>query len=177
MNVGVIFSGRAVFLLLMILFIVTGIMLSFWGYKYFRIILLGMVGAVICFFAYQVSERLAENPVVRLILCVAVSFFGICMAYFVDIIITFFLEKTRAKRIMVGRIYIFSALLGAILLAFTVYYGIYRSRIAAMLTAFVFGGTGLVVQYRNKDKQIRFRTYDDLVKLKPLSREGGEEAG
>lgn len=164
-------SGGIVLLLLILLFMAVGIMLCFWGYKYFRLILFGAVCGVICFLGYRLSERLAGDPVIRLILCVAVSFLGICLAYFAEIIIIFVLDKTVVKRIMAERTYMVSAVLGAVILAVTVYCGIYRSRTAAVLTALVCGGSGFMVQYRNKEKQVRFKTYDDLMKLRPLEKE------
>lgn len=174
MNPELISSGRIVFFLLILLFIITGTMLCFWGYKYFRLIMFGIVCGAICFLGYRLSERLTGNLVIRLILCVAVSFMGICLAYFTYIIIAFLMEKTRIRKMAAQRAYMISAVLGAVVLALTVYYGIYHSRMAAVMTALVCGGGGFVVQRRNKEKQVRFKTYDDLMKLKPL-KESGED--
>lgn len=175
MDTGLIFSGRIEMVLLIILLIVTGSILCFLGYKYFRLIIFGTVCGWICFLGYQLSKRLAGNLSIRLILCVAVSFLGICLVYFAAVILNFLLEKIKIKRFMTRRTYIVSAVLGAIVLAFTVYYGIYHSRTAAVLTALVGGGSGFTVQHKKKEKHIRFKTYDDLLRLHPLEESGGDE--
>lgn len=175
MNVGLMSSERTVCFVLILLFMVAGSMLCFWGYKYFRLIMFGTACGVICFLGYQLSERMAENPVILLVLCVAVSSMGICLAYFAYVILAFLMEKTKVRKMASRRIYIVSAILGAIILSFTVYYGICHSRMAAVLTALVCGGGGFAVQHGNREKQVKFKTYDDLIMLKPLNESEGDK--
>lgn len=175
MDAKLIFSGNLVFWLLIILLIATGILLCFFGYKYFRLISLGAICGVICFGGYHVAVRLTGNPIICLILCVSISSLGICMTYFVATVLTFLLDKTVVRQFMADKAYLVSAFLGAMVLALTFYFGIYRSLIAAVLIGLVCGGSGLKVQNKNKEKQVRFRTYEDLLKLKPL--DGGEKSG
>lgn len=176
MNLGLVFSKSIILCLLVVLAIVIGCMLCFWGYKYFRIISLGAIGSVICFLGYLAAKILTGNLVIRLILAVSLSFFGFALAYFVNIIITFFLEKMKVRRAMGQKSYIVSAILGAALLAFAFYFGIYHSVIGAVLIGILCGGIGLTVQHKNKEKQVQFKTYDDLLKLQPLKeKEEAEE--
>lgn len=168
------FSRETVSFLFLVVLAAAGLLCCFWGYKYFRTAVFMTCSGGICFGGYRLAERLAGNLIVRLVLCIAVSFLGICLMYFVSIVATFLLEKIAVRRKIAGGTWFVSSLLGAGILAVASYYGIFYNLTVAGCVFLVCGTAGLMVQHRNREKQVQFKTYDDLLKLEPLKKEEKE---
>ncbi len=159
-----------------ILLMIVGILFCFWGYKFFRTILFMGIGTVACYGSYLLVESMTPNPVARMFLTVSLTFFCVCFVYFLDIIGAFILDKLRMREALGKRTYLLAAPLGAAVIGLTIYFLIWRDKAAAGAAAAVCLAAGLIYQHSKRKKQIRFRSYDDLIKLpRPEFHEAGRD--
>ncbi len=164
-----VFSKEVLVFAGMILLLVVGILFCFWGYKFFRTILFMGIGTASCYGGYLLVEPLTGNLVLRMILTVTLTFVGVCFVYFLDIICGYVLGRLggglRIKTFFSKRVYLLSAPLGALILGLTIYNMIWRDGILSSLFAIVCLVFGLIFQNAKRKKQVRFKSYDDLLKL------------
>ena len=160
-----VFSKEVLIFLGVILLIAVGILFCFWGYKYFGTILFMGIGAVLCYGSFLLVEPMTNNSVIRLFLTVSLTFLALCFVYFLSIIWGFILDKLRIRTALAKRIYLLAAPLGAAVLGLTIYFMIWRDEIVAGVIAAVCLITGLIFQHSKRKKQVRFRSYNDLLKL------------
>ncbi len=164
-----------VFVGIIILFLV-GILFCFWGYKYFRTVLFLGIGAVVSYASFLLIEPMTGNPVVRMFLTVSLTFLGICIVYFLDIILGYFMDRLRLRSILGKNIFLLAAPLGAVIIGLTIYWFIWRGLTVSVVTAGVCGAAGLIFQYINRKKTVRFRCYNDLLQMpRPKTDENGLE--
>lgn len=161
-----VFSEELIVFLLIILLVIVGVLFCFWGYKYFQTsCFLGIAGGL-CHISYKLVEMLTSNKVLQLFLSITLTFLGMCFVYLLVIILNFLMDKTRVRNMLVKKTFIFSSVMGGVILGATIYYGIYRNVTAS---AVIGGGlcvVGMLVQYKNRGKQIQFKTYNDLMRMK-----------
>ena len=160
-----VFSKEMIIFLGVILLIVVGILFCFWGYKYFGTILFMGIGATLCYGSFLLVEPMTDNSVIRLFLTVSLTFLGLCFVYFLSIIWGFILDKLRIRTALAKRSYLLAAPLGAAILGLTIYFMIWRDEIVAGVIAAVCLIVGLIYQHSKRKKQVRFRSYNDLLKL------------
>lgn len=160
-----VFSKEVLVFAGMILLLFVGILFCFWGYKFFRKILFMGIGTASCYGGYLLVEPLTGNLVLRMILTVTLTFVGVCFVYFLDIIFGFILDRLGIRNALGKRTYLFAAPLGALLLGLTIYYMIWRDVILSSLIAIGCLTFGLIFQNKMRKKQVRFKSYDDLLKL------------
>ena len=160
-----VFSKEVLIFLGVILLMIIGFLFCFFGYKFFGTILLTGIGTVMCYGSFLLVEPMTSNPVIRLFLTVSLTFLGVCLAYFLDIIWGFILDKLRIRNVLAKNIYLLAAPLGAAILGLTIYYMIWRGKIVAIAIAGVCLVIGLFFQFFKRKKQVRFRSYNDLMKL------------
>lgn len=160
-----VFSKEVLVFAGMILLLFVGILFCFWGYKFFRTILFMGIGTASCYGGYLLAEPLTGNLVLRMILTVTLTFVGVCFVYFLDIIFGFILDRLGIRNALGKRTYLFAAPLGALLLGLTIYYMIWRDVILSSLIAIGCLTFGLIFQNKKRKKQVRFKSYDDLLKL------------
>lgn len=123
------------------------------------------IGTASCYGGYLLVEPLTGNLVLRMILTVTLTFVGVCFVYFLDIIFGFILDRLGIRNALGKRTYLFAAPLGALLLGLTIYYMIWRDVILSSLIAIGCLTFGLIFQNKMRKKQVRFKSYDDLLKL------------
>lgn len=160
-----VFSKDILILVGVALLIVVGILFCFWGYKYFGTILFMGIGVAVCYGSFLLIEPMTDNSVIRMFLTVSLTFLGVCFVYFLSIIWGFILDKLRIRTALAKRTYLLAAPLGAAILGLTIYFMIWRDEIAAGVIAAVCLIIGLIFQHSKKKNQVRFRTYNDLLKL------------
>ena len=161
-----VFSEELLIFLGVILMLIVGTLFCFWGYKYFRTILLLGVGAVICYLGYLLVEQMTTNLAVRMFLTVSLTFLGVCFVYFMVIVLSYILDKLRIRNALGKYSYLLAAPLGAAILGLTIYYFIWRDANTVGVFAGVCLVFGLIFQHLKRKKQIRFRSYNDLLRLK-----------
>lgn len=145
-----------------IILMVAGILFCFWGYKYFRTVLFLGIGAAACYASFLIVESMTGNLVIRMFLTVSLTFLGICIVYFLDIIWGYFLDRSWLRNALGKNIYLIAAPLGAVIIGLTVYWFIWRGPVAAVVTAVACGVCGLIFQYFRRSKVVRFKCYNDL---------------
>ena len=160
-----VFSKEVLIFLGVILLMIVGVLFCFYGYKFFGTILLIGIGTVMCYGSFLLVEPMTPNTVIRLFLTVSLTFLGVCLAYFLDIIWGFILDKLRIRNVLAKNIYLLAAPLGAAIIGLTIYYMIWRGKIVAIAIACVCLAIGLVFQFFKRKKQVRFKSYNDLMKL------------
>ncbi|MDE5698452.1 MAG: hypothetical protein K2I96_13760, partial [Lachnospiraceae bacterium] len=160
-----VFSEETLIFVGVILLMVVGSLFCFWGYKYFGTILLMGIGIATCYGCYLLVEPMTDNPVIIMFLTVSLTFWGLCFVYFLSIIWGFILDKMRIRTALAKRNYLLAAPVGAAILGLTIYYMIWRDEIVAGAIAAVCLVTGLIYQHSKRNKQVRFRSYNDLLRL------------
>lgn len=163
------FSKEVLVFIGVILLVIVGILFCFWGYKYFRTVLFVGIGTVVCYAAYLLIEPMTANLVIRMFLTVSLTFFGVCILYFFHTIFVYILDRLRLGNVTGKYTYLIAAPLGAAVLGLTIYHFIWRDLTGAALTSAACGAAGLVYQHFQRKKTVRFRCYNDLLRL-PRSR-------
>ncbi len=149
-----------------VLLLLVGTLFCFWGYKYFRTVLFLGIGVVVCYCSYLLVEPMTANLVIRMFLTVSLTFLGVCFAYFLDIIFGYLLDRFRVRGALGKRTYLIAAPLGAAILGLTVYYFIWRDAAVALVIALCCLVPGLIFQHHKRKKMVRFRCYNDLLRLR-----------
>lgn len=160
------FSKEIIVFLGVILLMIVGTLFCFWGYKYFRAVLFLGIGAVLCYGSYLLVEPMTANLVIRMFLTVSLTFLGMCFVYFLDIVFSYLLDRLRIRSALGKRVYLVAAPLGAAILGLTIYFYIYRDMVVAFGVALCCLVPGLIFQHRKRKKMIRFRCYNDLLRLR-----------
>ncbi len=159
------FSKELLVFVGVILLVIVGTLFCFWGYKFFRTVLFIGIGVVACCVSYLLVEPMTPKLVIRMFLTVSLTFLGLCFFYLVDIIFSYVLDKLHIRDALGKRTYLLAAPLGAAILGLTIYYFIWRDEITAAVISLVCLAVGLPFQYVKRKKQVRFRTYNDLLRL------------
>lgn len=160
------FSKEIIVFLGVILLMIVGTLFCFWGYKYFRAVLFLGIGAVLCYGSYLLVEPMTANLVIRMFLTVSLTFLGMCFAYFLDIVFGYLLDRLRIRSALGKRVYLVAAPLGAAILGLTIYFYIWRDVVVAFGIALCCLVPGLIIQHHKRKKMIRFRCYNDLLRLR-----------
>lgn len=153
-----------------IFLLAAGLLFCIWGYKYFQTISFMAMAFLMCYAGLLIAESLTKNMIAKMFISVMLGFLGVCMLYFLNIIVNFLIKESWIKRFLVKNSYIFSSLLGAILFVGVMYAKVYHNMIIAVILLVLLAASGLFIQYKNKEKQIQFRTYEDLYRMKPLAK-------
>lgn len=159
------FSGEILTFSGVILLIAVGFLLCFFGYKFFGTLLFVGMGIVMCYGSFHLVEPMTTNSIIRMFVTVSLTFLGICLMYFLSIIWGYILDKLRIRNVLEKNAYLLAAPLGAAILGLTIYYLIWCDRIVAITVAGACLVIGVVFQFFNRKKQVRFRTYNNLLKM------------
>lgn len=165
------FSGEVVTLLIVMIAMAAGIMMCFWGYRYFQTILLILLGCLCGICGYKISESMTDNLVLRMCIFVMFTFLGVSLLYFFSVWWTFFTRRLKIQAFLQRTIHIVSSLLGAAVVGGVLYGQVYRNLAVALITGAVFALAGILYGFRTKSGRRVFRTYEDLVKMPPLAEE------
>lgn len=160
------FSKETLMFVGVILLLIVGTLFCFWGYKYFRTVFFLGIGVVVCYGSYLLTEPMTANLVIRMFLTVSLTFLGMCFAYFLDIVFGYLLDRLRIRSALGKRIYLLAAPLGAAILGLTIYGYIWRDAVTAAGISLVCLVPGLIFQHRRRKRMVRFRCYNDLLRLR-----------
>lgn len=160
------FSKEIIVFLGVILLMIVGTLFCFWGYKYFRAVLFLGSGVVVCYGSYLLVEPMTASLVIRMFLTVSLTFLGMCFVYFLDIVFGYLLDRLRIRSALGKRVYLVAAPLGAAILGLTIYFYIWRDVVVAFGIALCCLVPGLIIQHHKRKKMIRFRCYNDLLRLR-----------
>lgn len=160
------FSKGTLMFVGVILLLIVGTLFCFWGYKYFRTVLFLGIGVVVCYGSYLLVEPMTANLVIRMFVTVSLTFLGMCFVYFLDIVFGYLLDRLRIRSALGKRTYLFAAPLGAAVLGLTIYGCIWRDAVAAAGISLACLVPGLVFQHHRRKRMVRFRCYNDLLRLR-----------
>lgn len=160
------FSKEIILFLGVILLMIVGTLFCFWGYKYFRTVLFLGIGVVVCYGSYLLVEPMTANLVIRMFLTVSLTFLGMCFVYFLNIVFSYVLDRLRIRSALGKRAYLLTAPLGAAILGLVIYFYIWRDAVVTAGITLCCLTAGLVFQYRKRKKMVRFRCYNDLLRLR-----------
>ena len=160
------FSKGTLMFVGVILLLIVGTLFCFWGYKYFRTVLFLGIGGVVCYGSYLLVEPMTANLVIRMFVTVSLTFLGMCFVYFLDIVFGYLLDRLRIRSALGKRTYLFAAPLGAAVLGLTIYGCIWRDAVVAAGISLACLVLGLVFQHHRRKRMVRFRCYNDLLRLR-----------
>ncbi len=160
------FSKGTLMFVGVILLLIVGTLFCFWGYKYFRTVLFLGIGVVVCYGSYLLVEPMTANLVIRMFVTVSLTFLGMCFVYFLDIVFGYLLDRLRIRSALGKRTYLFAAPLGAAVLGLTIYGCIWRDAVVAAGISLACLVLGLVFQHHRRKRMVRFRCYNDLLRLR-----------
>ena len=160
------FSKGTLMFVGVILLLIVGTLFCFWGYNYFRTVLFLGIGVVVCYGSYLLVEPMTANLVIRMFVTVSLTFLGMCFVYFLDIVFGYLLDRLRIRSALGKRTYLFAAPLGAAVLGLTIYGCIWRDAVVAAGISLACLVLGLVFQHHRRKRMVRFRCYNDLLRLR-----------
>ena len=160
------FSKGTLMFVGVILLLIVGTLFCFWGYKYFRTVLFLGIGVVVCYGSYLLVEPMTANLVIRMFVTVSLTFLGMCFVYFLDIVFGYLLDRLRIRSALGKRTYLFAAPLGAAVLGLTIYGCIWRDAVVAAGISLACLVLGLVFEHHRGKRMVRFRCYNDLLRLR-----------
>ncbi len=160
------FSKGTLMFVGVILLLIVGTLFCFWGYKYFRTVLFLGIGVVVCYGSYLLVEPMTANLVIRMFVTVSLTFLGMCFVYFLDIVFGYLLDRLRIRSALGKRTYLFAAPLGAAVLGLTIYGCIWRDAVVAAGISLACLVLGLVFQHHRRKRMVRFRCYNDLLRIR-----------
>ena len=165
------FSNELVTLILVVIALVAGVLLCFWGYRYFQTIALVLLGCLCGKIGYQIGESMTGNEILKMCIFVIFAFFGVCMCYCLSIIGTKTTKGMGIQTFLHRTLHIIASLAGALIVAVVTYTQVYRNLLVVILGAVILAVAGIWYGNRNLKAKRVFHTYDDLSKLEPLTEE------
>lgn len=163
-----IFSGELVSLLMVLTMTVSGVLLCFWGYRYFKVLILIVFGCLSGTVGAQSGAGMTENLIAQMYIFVMFSFLGVCLFYLISICWTMLCKNLCRWSMLQKGSCVVSSALGAAVAGMAVYLKIYHNLIAVMIGTILLFLAGICHGYCSDRKERRFYTYEDLLRIEPL---------
>lgn len=168
---GISFSGEWIAAILAVAVLAVGVLLSFWGYRYFETMILVFLGCMSAAAGYLISRRMTDRLILQMCMVVIFVFLLVCLFYFFSEVWNWFLRKLKLHTAWQKGIAKISPFLGAGIAGGVLYTRIFRSSAAAAALSVILCVAGsLYTRKKEKEKRI-FYTYEDLIRLEPLEQE------
>lgn len=165
------FSQEVITLVIVIVALVTGVTLCFWGYRYFQTIALVLIGCVCGAIGFKIGESMTPNPVLQMCIFVMFTFLGVCLFYFLSILWATLLNKLKIQAFIQRTLHIIAAVSGALIVGIVTYTQVFKNLIAVVIGTAVLAIGGIWYGIKSIKAKRVFRTYEDLYKMKPLTEE------
>lgn len=165
------FSSEWMNLLLVIAVLTAGIFLCFWGYRYFQTISLVLLGCLCGMIGYKIGSFMTSNRILQMWFFVMFTFLGVCMCYFLSTLWVYFINKLGIQSFLQKTLHIIASVMGAVIVGITTYMKVYHNFATAAVIILLLMAAGGWYGMRNVRVRRVFRTYDDLIKMKPLTEE------
>lgn len=172
---GITFSREWIVLILVAAVLAAGILLCFWGYRYFQTIILVLLGCGAIAAGYLISREMTDRLILQMCIVVMLAFLQICLFYFLASIGSWLLRRFRMQAAWQKCVYIVSPVLGAVIVGGVIYTQIYRSVAAACIPAAVIGAAGMGYSKKRSKQRRVFYTYEDLLRLEMNGREKADD--
>ncbi len=171
MEGGLTFNYELVSFVMVIAFILAGLVLCFMGYKYLQALCIVALGCFCGLVGIRVADTMTQNLILKMCFFVMFTFLGVCIFYFLSILIISVLKALHIKNALAKRMYLFAALLGAAVVGAVTYIKIYNGLYVALGLFAVLGITGSLWGKKKAAERKPFHTYDELYEMKPLPKE------
>ena len=165
----IVFSQELITLIVVIVALITGVLLCFWGYRYFKTIALILLGCICGIIGYRIGEGMTSNLVLQMCIFIMFTFLGVCIFYLLSMVWVWFLDKLKIRAFVQRTLHIIASLTGALLVGLITYFMVFQNVIVAVIIAGILAIAGVCYGIRNVKARRVFRTYDDLKKLEPLT--------
>lgn len=167
----IIFSKELITLILVIVALIAGVLLCFWGYRYFKTIALIILGCFSGALGYRIGQGMTSNLILQMCMVIMITFLGVCLFYFLAILWSWFTNKIGIQTFLQRFLHIIAALIGALFVGVITYTQVYQNGIAVIIITVLLAGAGIWYGMRSIKARRVFRTYEDLLRLKPLTEE------
>ncbi len=167
----IVFSEEVITLFLVIVALIAGILLCFWGYRYFQTIALVLWGCLCGALGYKIGSEMTQNEILQMCIFVIFTFLGVCLLYFISMFLIKALEKLKLQSTLNRLLNILISLAGAVIVGVITYTKIYRNLGVVLVLAVILGIGGIVYGIKKAESRKVFRTYDHIAKMKPLTEE------
>lgn len=168
------FTYEMVEFLLTWFLLAAGLLLCFLGYKYAQTLFLFLFGTFSGVFGIKIAEKMTQSMVMRMTFFVLFTFFGVCLLYWISIMLGYVLNRLKLRTFLAKRIYLVTAICGSVVTGGVVYFRIYHNIYVACGLFVTLAVMGTLYGKKKAAKRRVFRTYDDLYQMKPL--EEGEQS-
>ena len=168
------FTNEIIVFVISILAIMAGVLLCFWGYKYFQTLIVVLLGCLSGVASIFLTDYLTKNVILKMCFFVMFTFFGSCVFYFVSILADSLLKILHIKKAIAEKMYIITSLMGAVLVGCIVYLKIYNGLVADVIISFSLAVIGIIYQKKKKNSGSLFHSYEDIYNMKPLEEKQAE---
>lgn len=167
----IIFSQEVITLIIVVIALITGLLMCFWGYRYFQTIALVLLGCVCGMTGFRIGEKMTPNPILQMCFFVMFTFIGICLLYLLSIFWTTLLKKLKLQSLIQRSLHIIAAVSGALIVGIVTYTQVFCNLIVVIVITSILIIGGIWYGIRNLKTKRVFHTYEDLYKMKPLTEE------
>lgn len=167
----IVFSREVIILIIVVVALVTGITLCFWGYRYFKSMALILIGCGCGMIGFYTAQNMTPNPLLQMCIFVIFTFLGVCLCYFLSILWTVFLNKLKIQKFVQRSLHMMTSILGALVVGIVVYTQVFKNLIVVIIGTAILGAAGIGYGMKSVKAKRVFHTYEDLYNMKPLTEE------
>lgn len=165
------FSEEVITLVLVVIALIAGVLLCFWGYRYFQTIALVLFGCLFGAIGYKIGAGMTDSDILQMTIFVMFTFLGVCLLYFVSMILVKAMEKLRLQSAANKVLNTLISIAGAAVVGVVTYTKVYHNLGIVLAVSVILGIGGIVYGIKKAENRKVFRTYDHLAKMKPLTEE------
>ncbi|HKK96062.1 MAG TPA: hypothetical protein VJ916_07110 [Anaerovoracaceae bacterium] len=146
----------------LIILIITSFIFALFGYKYFQATIFLFFGCFFGYIGFFIGEIFTNNPVFIMVFLISFIFLGLMGLFLAASTIFTASKKGNFKNVLTKNMYWISSLLGSLIFALLIYFFVVNEIYIAVGSFIILCVLGYVHQRKNRNKQIRFKTYDDI---------------
>lgn len=146
----------------LIILLVASLILAVAGYKYFQALTFLFVGCAFGYIGFLLSENFTDNPVFMMVFVISFIFLGLMVLFLIGSTVFTLSKKGNTKDKLAKNMYWISSLFGSLIFTLLIYGYILREYYIVGVLFLLLFIIGFTHQRKNRDKQIRFKTYDDI---------------
>lgn len=170
------FTKEIIMFVLLFVAIIVGILLCFWGYKYFQTIAVVLCGCLSGYLGILLTDHLTSQPVIQMWFFVIFTFFGCCFFYFVTVLLDVFFKMIRVKKALTGKMYVITSICGALITSYLLFTRIYNGWGICLAVFAVLAVGGSLYQKKKEKERPDFHCYEDICQMKPLEEKEDADA-
>lgn len=156
--------------------VIAGVLICFWGYKYFQTLFVILFGLASGYIGVQLMIFLTKQLIIQMYIFVIFTFLGCCLLYFISILFNYLLKILQIKKLIEKKMYIITSFLGAFFTSLITYHCIYHKANVIFCVFMFLLIVGSICQNRNQRKRPIFHTYEDIYKMKLAPEEDNKNA-